>query len=101
MFASGLLYVCAINVAAYIYLTYTISEILGSAAFLLLIASMRQHDIIKLRLIGACAGLCFTIQFTLSDLPLVNIIGQGSLVIYGIFQAYREIQEKKRVDKAS
>ncbi len=74
---------------------YTISEILAVTSYSFLIVSMTQHDIVKLRLFGACAGICFVIQFALSDLPFINVLGQGALVIYGIYQAIQEIKAKK------
>ena len=75
---------------------YTISELLGASAYIFLICSMYQENIIKLRIYGAMAGTCFAIQFALSDLPLINLIGQIGLIFYGLFKAYAELQDKKR-----
>jgi apolipoprotein N-acyltransferase len=88
---------CAVSLSYYVWVTYSISHIIGFAAYGFLITSMTQHDIVKLRVWGACAGTCFMVQFAMSDLPAINMIGQGALVIYGIIQAYKEskIKEKK------
>ena len=67
---------------------------LGVAAYSFLIYSMSQHNIVKLRIFGALAGLCFTLQFIIADLPFINIFGQGALVIYGLYQAYQESKVK-------
>ncbi len=70
-------------------------DILGVLAFLFIIISMYQEDIIKLRLWGAGAGFCFFLQFLILDDMLINVIGQGGLVIYGLYKAHKEIKEKK------
>lgn len=74
---------------------YTINELLAVASYVFLVVSMTQEDIIKLRVYGACAGMCFVIQFALSDLPIINVIGQTGLVIYGLYKAFEEIKIKK------
>ena len=101
IFIYTILLVCIYNFTTYIYTVYTTNEILAVLSYSFLILSMRQHDIVKLRLFGACAGSCFVVQFALSDLPLVNVIGQGGLVIYGIYQAIQEIKAKKVIDSNS
>lgn len=70
-------------------------EILGLLAFACFVISIKQHDIIKLRLWGCLAGIILCIQFAISNLPIINIIGQGGLVIYGLVQAYKECKVKK------
>ncbi len=72
----------------------SISAVLGTCAFLCLIYSMSQHDIVKLRIWGAIAGACFCFQFIIEDMPFINIAGQGGLVVYGIYQAHRESTAK-------
>lgn len=75
----------------------SISDLLGFYAFGFLVVSMTQNDIIRLRLFGACASLCFIVQFTMSDLPIINTIGQAGLFIYAIYKAVSEIKEKKNL----
>ena len=86
---------CLFGMALAIINLVGIQQFLGVLSYVFLITSMTQENIIKLRLWGACAGTCFVVQFALSDLPVINVIGQGGLVCYGIYKAYREIQGKK------
>lgn len=79
----------------YIFTTFSFRDILAIITYLLLIVSMTQENIIKLRLWGACAGTCFIVQFLLSDLPIINVIAQVGLVGYGLYKAYREYKEEK------
>jgi len=68
-------------------------DILGLLAFIFLIVSMHQENIVKLRLWGALSGACFLLQFLLIGGMLINVIGQLGLVIYGLYKAHREIKE--------
>lgn len=92
---SSLLTVIFIMLGIDLWAKYTALEILGGLAYTMLVFSMSQDDIVKLRLWGAAAGTTFCIQFLISDLPLINVIGQGGLVLYGLFKAYRENEVKK------
>jgi len=93
---SVLLSFCGYGLGLYVFNTYSINEVLAVLSYSFLIVSMTQHDIVKLRLFGACAGICFVVQFSLSDLPIINVIGQGALVIYGLYQAVQEIKTKEK-----
>lgn len=71
-------------------------EFLGWLAFGCFAISIAQSDIIKLRLWGCFAGFILCIQFAFSaDIPLINVIGQGGLVFYGMVQAHKEAKIKK------
>ena len=72
-----------------------VSDILGLLAFIFIVVSMHQENIIKLRLWRALSGVCFLLQFSLIGNMFINVIGQLGLVIYGLYKAYREVKEKK------
>ena len=68
-------------------------DFLGLLAFIFLIVSMHQDNIIKLRLWGVLSGVCFLLQFLLIGNMFINVLGQLGLVIYGLYKAHREIKK--------
>jgi hypothetical protein len=82
-----------------VYLSLEINEFLGLVSYLCLIISMRCDNINALRLWGAAAGTIFVVQFIIADMPLINILAQTGLVIYGIYKAVQGTKEEKNFTK--
>lgn len=65
------------------------TDFFGLLSYILIVVSMYQTDLVKLRLWAAVASISFIIQFILLD-SWINVLGQLGLMIYGIYKANKE-----------